>query len=78
MYGLCMSFASGFGLRYVHYVLMRSFAEYEFSSRWRLLLMVTQIEEDEYGSKRRSAGRGETVASVRGAQSAFVSISRLA
>ena len=39
MYGLCMSFASGFGLRYVHYVLMGSFADYEFSSRWKLLMI---------------------------------------
>ena len=41
MYGLCMSFVSGFDLRYVLYVLMRSLADYEFSSRWRLLSMVT-------------------------------------
>ena len=51
MYDLCMSFALGFGLRYVHYVLMQSFADYEFSSRWRLLIMVTltnsTMDEDE-------------------------------
>lgn len=44
-YGLCMSFALGFSLRDVHYVLMRSYADYAFLSRWRLLLMVTQICE---------------------------------
>ena len=39
MYSLSMSVASSFGLRYVHYVLMGSFADYEFSSRWRLLMI---------------------------------------
>ena len=28
-----------FGLRHVHYVLMRSFADYVFSSRWRLFMI---------------------------------------
>ena len=42
----------GFGLRYVHYVLMGSFANYKFSSRWRLLMIgdsnrVLIVVEDE-------------------------------